>query len=54
MVAATATVPPTDTISTTSGTSSMPTSLLLVALVFIGATSVLIGSTVLVRRTYQD
>ena len=53
-VAATATVPPTDTISTTSGTSSMPTGLLLVALVFIGATSVLIGSTVLVRRTHQD
>ena len=51
--AAAATVPPTDTIVTTSGTAPQP-NLVFVALVLIGATSFLIGSVVLVRRTNQD
>jgi hypothetical protein len=51
---ATATLPQTDTIAPISGTSSQPFGLLIVALLFIGATSFLIGSVVLVRRTDQD
>ena len=53
-VAASGTVPPTDSVVATSERPSESTGLMLVALVLIGATSLFIGSRAFVRRTDRD